>query len=309
MDEAWELCGGLQNYGCWIWCLCYILQWDRRRGGSEGQSHSPGIWNRGTEICRNISDEKILSRVQIFRDLCCWVINLWMYKSVYFVVLPLVTRWLVWSQDVGGTGNCPGPWRPTVHQSVSIRDTPRKHRAVSAEKQNERNNETHCSNYFSSFPFWLVFSLIHCCSDHVTDPKPGTHHRRSLTTTAELFVCGLQSWWEPHIIGFVVCANYIHHQAPIIGSLSHSNWDFLSPSCHHDSYQRGSVNIWGQDCFITGKCFLHDLTTCSESLPQFQFMIQTCRIRNTLNLSMYMSLKKSFGILIICPAVIWLPLP
>ena len=61
VDEAWELCGGLLNYGCWIWCLCYILQWDMRRGGYEGQSHSPGIWNGGTEICRSISDEKILS--------------------------------------------------------------------------------------------------------------------------------------------------------------------------------------------------------------------------------------------------------
>ena len=305
VDGAWELCG-LLNYGCWIWCLCYILQWDRRRGGSEGQSHSPGIWNGGTEICRNISDEKILSSpgsrysgIYVSSIFCCGVSG------------HLMSRMVTESQDVGGTGNCPGPWRPTVH-SVNQSQTSqrRKHRAClgrvfrNLAKWKKRNlifllrqdlkewwsqsfllgswsstlswaliALSRSQKYFVLFLFYLILMFyvvpppppIDCWSDHVTEWLwPQARHTSCRSLTTELFVpcvvCSQHSWWwEPHIIGFVVCANYIRHQAPIIGSLSHSNWDFLSPSCHHNSYQSGSVNIWGQDCFITGKCFLHDL--------------------------------------------------
>ena len=128
-------------------------------------------------------------------------------------------------------------------------------------------------------------------------PSP-VHAGRPRLTTAQLFIpCVVCcSMLGPHIIGFVVCANYIHHQPPIIGSLSHSNWDFLSPSCHHGVNQRGSVNIWGRNCFITGKCFLHDPTTCPETwnIPIISF---NYRYEENIKLAtcwIIMSLEESF---------------
>ena len=208
----------------------------------------------------------------------------------------------------------PRAWRPTVHsQCQSETDTRSKERALSSEiSHNERNNgwkngKTLCSFFI---PFRLeLCPFIDPLIMWLSDMTPSPAHTRVWPLLSCLCPGGLLSWWEPHIIGFVVCANYIHHQSPIIGSLSHSNWDFLSPSCHHHSYQSGSVNIWGQDCFITGKCFLHDLTTCSESLPQWRLSYKVQRELYLLEKSLNMILKKSVGILIICPAVIWLPLP
>ena len=116
VDGAWELCG-LLNYGCWIWCLCYILQWDRRRGGSEGQSHSPGIWNGGTEICRNILMRKYC-RLQ-GPDIQGFM------SQVYFVAVSLVTWCLVWSQShrmLVALGTAPGPGDQQC--TVSEPDTP-----------------------------------------------------------------------------------------------------------------------------------------------------------------------------------------
>ena len=172
VDGAWELCG-LLNYGCWIWCLCYILQWDRRRGASEGQSHSPGIWNGGTEICRNISDEKILSSpgsrysgIYVSSIFCCGVSG------------HLMSRMVTESQDVGGTGNCPGPWRPTVH-SVRARHARggniRPVLAVSSEIwRNERNESLFSPPHkYVVLPPPIV-ALIMWLND--CDPKPGTHH-------------------------------------------------------------------------------------------------------------------------------------
>ena len=75
-------------------------------------------------------------------------------------------------------------------QSVSIRDTRRKHQAGSAETRNERNNErnTVVTIFHLFLPILLgIFShslLLWPCD---FDPKPGTHHSRGLTT-AELFV-------------------------------------------------------------------------------------------------------------------------
>ena len=108
------------------------------------------------------------------------------------------------------------------------------------------------------------------------DPKPGTHHAGVwplLSCLCSCVVCSQHSWWwEPHIIGFVVCANYIHHQAPIIGSLSHSNWDFLSPSCHHDSRIRaGQWTFEARIVLLQVNASFMILTTCSRSEPQSQF--------------------------------------
>lgn len=115
VDGAWELCG-LLNYGCWIWCLCYILQWDRRRGGSEGQSHSPGIWNGGTEICRNILMRKYC-RLQ-GPDIQGFM------SQVYFVAVSLVTWCLVWSQShrmLVALGTAPGPGDQQCTVSIRAR--------------------------------------------------------------------------------------------------------------------------------------------------------------------------------------------
>ena len=130
-------------------------------------------------------------------------------------------RWL-WSPDgphghrMLPLGTAPG-LQTNSAQCQSETDTTRKHRAVSSEilRKGRNNILKTAKKVLSSYP--ITHSLLLWSCDCVTWPQ--ARHTRDRVWPLLDCLCpgGLQSWREPHIIGFVVCANYIRHQSPLSG--------------------------------------------------------------------------------------------